>query len=72
VSIHDSPAVFLTTNHTGNPQRNRGELLAAADLCAVSLDFNDARQVRGCIGCDSFEAHDLTVSIKRCGLGDGF
>ncbi|MDQ1455844.1 MAG: hypothetical protein QOH28_1464 [Actinomycetota bacterium] len=71
VSIYDSPAVVLVANHTGDSQGNRRELVAAAELGPVSLDLDEAGEVHSCIRCNSFKAHDLAVSIKRCGPGDG-
>jgi hypothetical protein len=71
VSIYDSPTVVLVTNHTADSQSNRRELVAPPDLGPVSLDLDEAGEVDICVCCNSLEANDLAVSIKRCGPGDG-
>ena len=63
MSAHDPPTVILSPNHAGYPQGDRSHLVAAADLDTVSLDLDEACEVPGCVGCDSFEPDGLAIPV---------
>src|SRR6185503_4351995 len=70
VAIDDLPTVVLGPKHTRDPQSNRRQLTGTADLRPVSLDLDEACEVRVCVRCDPLEAHDLAVTIESCGPTD--